>query len=401
MEESMYTSAEELKEVLGLGYGEVRDMERVTRRYPMKIPAYYLNLIDPTDPEDPIRKMAVPSVEELDGDGSLDTSGEAQNTVVPGLQHKYRQTAVILSTNDCAMYCRHCFRRRLVGLSDAEVAGRIDATAAYVREHEEITNVLISGGDPLMLGNRQIFAYLEALTAIGHLDYIRFGTRVPVTFPQRITGDPELLEGLGRFNRQKQLVIVTQFNHPREVTPEAGKAVRLLRRLGLRVCNQTVLMRGINDKAEVLGELLRKLTAIGCQPYYVFQCRPVTGVKNRFQVPLLRGLEIVEKAKAMQSGMGKAFKFCLSHPAGKLEILGALPGGGILFKYHEAKNAANCGRIFVRDLPEDACWLPDDPERTAVAARLRGGFPLPRAHPRTYHSLRDAIRVENRREKCD
>jgi KamA family protein len=400
----MYTSAEELKEVLGLCNEEVRELDRVTRRYPMKIPAYYMNLIDPRDPEDPIRKMAVPSPDELDGDGSLDTSGEAQNTVIPGLQHKYRQTAVILSTNDCAMYCRHCFRRRLVGLSGAEVARRFDAAASYVREHGEITNVLISGGDPLTLDNRQIFAFLDLLTEIGHLDYIRFGTRVPVTFPQRISGDAALLEGLGRYNGRKHLVIVTQFNHPREVTPEACEAVGLLRGQGLRVCNQTVLLRGVNDRPEVLGELLRKLTAIGCQPYYVFQCRPVTGVKNRFQVPILQGIRTVEKAKAMQSGMGKSFKFCLSHPAGKLEILGALPGEGVLFKYHEAKNADNCGRIFLRALPEDACWLPDDPERPAAAARLRGGIlsgGTGHAHPRPHHAFRVAYQKENRREQCD
>lgn len=355
----MYTSASQIQKPLALSDAETAAIDKVAQTYPMKIPEYYLNLIDPNDPNDPIKKMCVPVAGKIDLEGSHDTSGEGHNTKLAGLQHKYRQTALILSTNDCFMYCRHCFRRRLVGLSNEEISKRLDAAVDYISEHSEINNVLISGGDAMVNSNERIFEYLEALTPIEHLDYIRLGTRAPVTYPTRISQDEELLEGLRRYNEKKQLIVVTQFNHPREITPEARAAVHALRVRGLTVCNQTVLLRDVNDSVETLGELLSKLVSIGCRPYYVFQCRPVTGVKSRFQVPMRRGVEIVEGAKALQSGMGKSFKYCLSHPVGKIEILGALPEGEMLFKYHEAKDQANCGKLFTVPLPEDAGWLPD------------------------------------------
>lgn len=355
----MFTKAAELKEYLNLTDAEVQDIDRVAETYPMKIPEYYLRLIDPDDPKDPIRKMCLPELEGLSSQGSLDTSGESHNTKLPGLQHKYRQTALILSTNDCFMYCRHCFRRRLVGLPNDEVTRQLAQAVSYIREHSEINNVLVSGGDALMNPNSRIFEYLEELTPIEHLDYIRFGTRAPVTYPMRIYEDKELLDGLERYNEKKQLMVVTQFNHPREITPEARKAVHALRVRGLTVCNQTVLLRGVNDDVQVLGELLKRLVSIGCRPYYVFQCRPVTGVENRFQLPLREGVRVVEGAKALQSGMGKSFKYCMSHPTGKIEILGETGKGEMLFKYHEAKNQSDCGRLFTVELPEKAGWLPE------------------------------------------
>lgn len=355
----MYTKASELQQALNLTDAEVQAIDKVADTYPMKIPEYYLKLIDPSDPLDPIRKMCVPELEGLSTKGSLDTSGESHNTKLPGLQHKYRQTALILSTNDCFMYCRHCFRRRLVGLPNDEVTKQLTEAVKYIEEHTEINNVLISGGDAMMNSNDRIFEYLERLTPIEHLDYIRFGTRAPVTFPMRISEDAELLEGLRRYNEKKQLMVVTQFNHPREITPEAKKAVHELRVRGLTVCNQTVLLKGVNDDAQVLGELLKRLVSIGCRPYYVFQCRPVTGVENRFQLPLREGVKIVESAKALQSGMGKSFKYCMSHPTGKIEILGEAEDGRMLFKYHEAKDQSNCGKLMTLELPRDAGWLPE------------------------------------------
>ncbi|MFH1880269.1 MAG: KamA family radical SAM protein, partial [Bacillota bacterium] len=139
-----YRSVSQVAKKLHLSQEEIGRLEPIAEKFPMQIPAYYLNLIDPDDPDDPIRKMAVPSFFEADKDGSFDTSGERHNTVLPGLQHKYPQTALILSTSKCAMYCRHCFRKRLVGSSDDEIAGNFTAIVRYIREHTEITNVLIS-----------------------------------------------------------------------------------------------------------------------------------------------------------------------------------------------------------------------------------------------------------------
>lgn len=353
-----YTQPRQLADRLSLSEAQIRQMEEITPQFPMRIPEYYLGLIDPADPEDPIRKMSVPAPFETDRGGSFDTSGEQYNTKIPGLQHKYSQTAMVLTTNRCAMYCRHCFRKRLVGTTDEEIAQNFDRIIGYIRDHQEITNVLLSGGDAFLNSLETIENYLKALTEIDHLRYIRFGTRTPVTWPECI-GAP-LLELLARYGQKKAIYVVTQFNHPRELTAQSREAVAALRRAGTTVRNQTVLLRGINDDPVVLGELLMGLTAMGCLPYYIFQCRPVTGVKSGFQVPLGRGLDIVEGAKARISGMDKGAKFCMSHPAGKLEILGHMGDGELLFKFHEAKDPANYGRMFRRVPPGDGCWLPED-----------------------------------------
>lgn len=350
-------TAQQLCQALDLPASEVPKYERIIAQYPMRITPYYLSLIDKTDPNDPIARMCIPSEHELDPSGAFDTSGEQSNTKQEGLQHKYRQTALILSSNLCSMYCRHCFRKRLVGLSDAELNKQVDAAAAYVRAHPEITNVLISGGDSLMNPNHIIARYLEEFCAIDTLDFIRFGSRMPVTFPQRITGDPELLELLAAWARKKTICLVTQFNHPRELTGEALAAVRALQARGIQVRNQTVLLAGVNDSAQTLGALLRRLTQNGIIPYYIFQCRPVTGVKSRFQVPLLRGVRIVDEAKAMQNGVGKAIRYAMSHPRGKIEILGCLNEGEMLFKFHQSKDSADSARIFTAALSPDDAWL--------------------------------------------
>ncbi len=355
------TSAEALAPYLRLSADDARRMEAILDRFPLSIPDYYLSLIDFDDPDDPIRKMSVPSVAETDLSGSFDTSGEADNTVLPGLQHKYAETVMILSTNQCAMYCRHCFRKRLVGLSDAEVAQGFDAMREYIRAHMEINNALISGGDALLNANDRLDRLLGMLTDIDHLDVIRIGTRVPVVFPERILDDPDLLALLERHAAQKEIALITQYNHPRELTNASVAAIRLVRRLGIPVRNQTVLLRGVNDDPAVLGALLRGLTRAGIAPYYVFQCRPVSGVKAAFQVPLRRGLAVVEAAKAMQNGLGKGFKYCMSHPTGKIEVLGALPGGEMLFKYHEAHDKENLGRVFALALTADDAWLGEIP----------------------------------------
>ncbi len=353
----IYTKASELSALMQLNKEAETHLQEILEVFPMLIPEYYLNLIDWSDADDPIRRMCVPSVTETDISGEFDTSGEADNTVVTGLQHKYRETALVLSTNRCAMYCRHCFRKRLVGLGEDEIAQNFDEMMSYIREHKEISNVLISGGDSLLLSNRHIEQYLAALTEIDHLDLIRFGTRTPVVYPDRILKDGELQGILAKYAERKQIYVVTQFNHPRELTAEAKAAVRLLLRQGIVVKNQTVLLHGVNDDPQVLGELLRELTAAGIVPYYIFQCRPVRGVKAQFQVPLLRGLEIVEAARHMQNGQGKCVRYCMSTPRGKIEILGALPEGRMLFKFNQAKDAADAGRIFAEDVAPEQCWL--------------------------------------------
>ncbi len=352
-----YQDIRKLSTFLHVSEEEIRTLEQVQEKYPLFVNPYYLSLIDPSDPDDPVRRMCIPSAEELYTSGSLDTSGEKSNTVMPGLQHKYAQTALILSTNQCAMYCRHCFRRRLVGISQEESAVDLVQIAEYIRSHREISNVLISGGDAFMNSNEVIREYLSLLCDIPHLDYIRFGTRTPVVLPQRITTDPELKSLLSEASRRKKVYLVTQFNHPHEITSEAVRAVRELLLLGIPVRNQTVLLKGVNDDAQTMGTLLKELTAIGVIPYYVFQCRPVTGVMNHFQVPLRRGYRIMESAMNQQNGMGKSFRFMMSHVTGKIEILGFRDETSMLFKYHQAKYDSDKSRIFELPISEDQCWL--------------------------------------------
>ncbi len=360
-----YRSIPEFKDRLNLSDEEAGRLQPIADAYPVCVPEYYLGLVDPDDPNDPIRKMCVPSAMEFSLGGSKDTSGEADNTVVQGMQHKYAQTVLILSTNQCAMYCRHCFRKRLVGLTSEEVAAHLGEMADYVLAHPEIDNVLVSGGDAFLNPNATIEGYLERFCAIPHVRFIRFGTRTPVTLPQRITEDDgELCGLLARYGERKQIIVVTQFNHPRELTDEAVRAVRMLREAGCLVRNQTVLLRGVNDDAATLAELMNGLVSVGVLPYYVFQCRPVEGVKNQFQVPLIRGVQIVDGAKARMSGIAKGFRYVMSHPTGKIEIVGRVPSGDragdMIFKYHQAKYPEDQARIFIVPVDEGQCWLGDD-----------------------------------------
>lgn len=208
-----------------------------------------------------------------------------------------------------------------------------------------------------MNSNATIKRYLELFSPIDHLDLIRFGTRVPVVLPMRIYEDQELLDILNFYNQKKQIYVVTQFNHSQELTPEAYKGIQKLLKAGIMVKNQTVLLKGVNDNSQTLGALLKGLTRWGITPYYIFQCRPVSGVKAQFQVPLEEGYKIVEGAKAMQNGQGKTIRYAMSHVTGKIEILGLLPDGQMLFKYQQAKYSEDMGRIFSQKMKPGQAWL--------------------------------------------
>ena len=359
MLEECYRSIEDLKDRLHLTEDECMKLMEIEKKYPVCVPEYYLSLIDAADRTDPIRRMCIPDHMEFSEGGEKDTSGESDNTVAQGMQHKYRETAMILSTNQCAMYCRHCFRKRLVGLTSEEIAAHLPEMAEYVKAHPEIRNVLISGGDSFLNPSSVIRRYLETFTAIDTVSFIRFGTRVPVSFPFRITEDSgELAAVLSEYSKRKPIIVVTQFNHPWELTEEAVRAVDVLREAGCTVRNQTVLLRGINDDSEMLSDLMNGLIAMNVAPYYVFQCRPVEGGKNQFQVPLSKGVEIIDRAKRTMSGPAKSFRYAMSHPTGKIEILGRL-GDSMLFKYHQAKDEADSSRIFTRPVSESECWFSD------------------------------------------
>ena len=356
--ENSICTVEQLKKYTELSDDVERQLKRIIQRHPMRITPYYMSLIDWDNPSDPIKKMAVPSLEEFNLEGSYDTSGEAENTKLLGLQHKYSETALILATNRCAIYCRHCFRKRLIGLPSGEVIKRFEDAANYVRQHKEINNVLISGGDPLVLSNGVIENFLLLLSDIPHLKFIRFGSRTPATLPSRFDDD-ELLNILREHSRpDRRIYVVTQFNYPREITKKSIKAVDNLIKSGVVLNNQTVLLKGVNDYPRTLAKLQNRLVDIGVNPYYVFQCRPVKRVKYSFQIPICKGIDIIETAKKSCNGHSKRFKYIMAHKTGKIEILGIVDNE-IYFKYHQAKNRKNLGKIFRRKVDSKASWLDD------------------------------------------
>ena len=354
------TTAEELAKYMPMTEEEIHEMNDIIERWPMSVPRYYLSLINFNDPNDPIAKLCLPNMREIElDDGLADQSGEGKNTKVIGLQHKYGPTALVLSTNICSMYCRHCFRKRLVGLPESETAKYYNEIYDYIRRHTELTNVLVSGGDAFLNSNSRIDDILSNFAALDHLRFIRFGTRTPVVFPDRINKDSELLDILEKYGALKRIYVVTQYNHPKELTAESLEAIENLRRRGIIVSNQTVLLKGINDDPAIISELMSSFTSNGILPYYLFQCRPVAGVKEQFQVPLSRAYDIVAEAKVSLDGHSKRFRYIMSHETGKIEILGKLAPDTMLFKYHHAKDPANEGRIFTHTIDEESTWLPD------------------------------------------
>ncbi len=353
------TTAEELAERGLIDQKDKEALAKVIQRFPMSITPYYLSLIKKFDYTDPIYKMCVASPYEQDSDGKFDTSGEKKNTVAEGIQHKYDNTVLLLSTNVCAMYCRHCFRKRMVGNSEKEVLSFLDTAIAYIKEHPEADNVLITGGDSLLNSNKVIEKYLRLLCDIPHIKFIRFGTRTPVVLPSRILSDPELVRIFARYAKRKAIYIVTQFNHPAELTPQSLAACLTFRKIGVPVLNQTVLLTGINDSSATLIELFNSLVASGITPYYLFQCRPVKGVKEYFSVPLLKAVQIVDDTRAGLSGPAKRFRFSMSHITGKIEIIGKTKDNLLLLKQHQAKNNDDLNNLFTVAVGEDDTWLPD------------------------------------------
>ena len=356
--ESNIRTIDELAEHIPMTEAEKENLNEITKLHPMSITRYYLSLIDPNDKNDPLRRMSIPSTDEFSQGGTYDTSGEKDNTVTVGVQHKYKQTALVLLTHRCSVYCRFCFRKRLVGRSESEIISNINAARDYVADHEEITNVLLSGGDPLVLDNHIIEHFLKMFLEIDHINFVRIGSRIPVVMPHRIYGDKDLLGIFNKYSTPKKRVhIVSHFNHPKEVNRYSALAVDRLMRCGIPVQNQTVLLGGVNDDSQVMADLMRNLVRIGVNPYYVFQCRPVRRALH-FQVPISRGIDVIEESKKQLCGMSKRFKYAMSHVRGKIEII-AKDDEYMYFKQHQAKDMSVLGEFFKIPRDEEITWLGD------------------------------------------
>jgi lysine 2,3-aminomutase len=294
------TSVERLAQVLSLSDGERAQIELVTRRYPLAITPYYLSLIDPRDPDDPVRKQAVPSVMEIamSGLGFEDPLAEKEDSVVPGLVHRYPDRALMVLTDICPMLCRHCTRKREWRhggwvRTDAEINAMVD----YLRRNTAVRDVIISGGDPLTLSTEHLESIIAKVRSVEHIEIIRIGSRFPVVLPQRING--ELCSMLSKYG---PIWLNTHFNHPREITPESAAACDRLLRAGVPVNNQTVLLRGINDSVETITRLCHKLLKAKVRPYYLFQCDEVQGTEH-LRTPVQTGIKIIEGMRGYTSGL--------------------------------------------------------------------------------------------------
>jgi len=313
------TKIEQLEQ---LSEQEKAELKKVTDKFAFRSNDYYLSLIDWDDPNDPIRKIIIPHLQELDEWGRLDPSDEKTYTIMPGLEHKYNSTAVFLVSNVCDGICRFCFRKRVFIDPQSDYLRDLPAALQYVRQHHEVTNVLLTGGDPLVLTTSKLENIIRQLREIEHVKIIRIGTKTPAFNPYRIVDDPALLKMIEKYSTaRKRIYVMTHFVHPRELTDLAIKGVGLLRKAGAMLANQTPLIRGLNDDPEVMVELLKQLSFIGAVPYYIFQCRPAVGNKA-YTVPIEQGYEIVEQAKSRVSGLAKRARYAMSHSTGKIEIIG-------------------------------------------------------------------------------
>ena len=290
---------DELAATLGLRRGERRAIAAPAASGRAAATPYYLSLIGKGDPLDPIGLQCVPdTLEWAAPGGSDDPLDERAHSPVAGLIHRFRDRCLVIATNRCAVYCRHCNRRRLWHERERHLTPReLEAAAGYIEKRPALREVILSGGDPLTLSDGRLERILERLHAIGHVEILRIGSRMPVVLPMRIT---ERLCAMLR--RYRPLWFLTQFNHPREITPEAALACGRLLEAGVPVLNQSVLLRGVNDDYRTMRGLLYGLQRIGVKPYYLFQCEDVKGASH-FRVDIRDGMKLMEKLWKTTSGL--------------------------------------------------------------------------------------------------
>ena len=345
------TSVKQLAQFIPLSLEEQAQLRLVTMRYPFSVTPHYLSLINLNDPHDPIRKQAIPSILEVTMGlmGVEDPLGEKTDTVVPGLVHRYPDRVLMVVTNMCPMLCRHCTRKRewqngAWVHTPAEIEGMLE----YIRQHKVIRDVIISGGDPLVLSTRHLEDILSRIRKIKHVEIIRIGTRFPVVLPQRI--DKELCDMLANYG---PIWLNTHFNHAREITPEAAEACDRLVRSGVPVNNQSVLLRGVNDSVKAQTELCHGLLRIKVRPYYLFQCDEVQGTEH-LRTPVEVGLKIIEGMRGHTSGLAlPTFVIDLPNGGGKIPLqpnyVLAHRGDELMLRNYE-------GHIFRYRNPGESAW---------------------------------------------
>ena len=302
------SDVESLSSAILLDRASEEEIERVSRVFPLRIPPFYAGLMDPENPLCPIRLQAVPTTEELSETGVADPLGEASIALTPAFFKRYSGRGVFLTTAECAMYCRFCNRRRLVGRGFDPAVFR-EETLAFIETCEEVREVILSGGDPLMLDPIELDHILSRLRRIDHVKVIRLSSRMPVVFPERVEIHREAIK------RHAPLWFIVHINHPKEVTPQFVEAINCLRDARASCISQTVLLRRVNDCRHILARLFELLVEAGVKPYYLFQLDDVTGATH-FKVRIEEGLSIMKGLRAAASGL------CM--PQYALDITGGL-----------------------------------------------------------------------------
>ena len=290
---------EQLSQYFTFAPEEAEGIKQALAKFRMAITPYYLSLIDPNDPYDPIRRQAIPQGAECNiAPADLnDPLHEDEDSPAPGLTHRYPDRVLFLITDMCSMYCRHCTRRRFAGQKDDESpVDRIEKCLEYIEKTPVVRDVLLSGGDALMVSDKKLEYIIQRLRAIPHVEIVRIGSRTPVVCPQRITDD--LVNMLKKYH---PIWLNTHFNHPNEMTPEAEAALAKLANAGIPLGNQTVLLRGVNDCVHVMKKLMHELVRNRVRPYYIYQCDLSMGLEH-FRTPVSKGIEIIENLRGHTSG---------------------------------------------------------------------------------------------------
>ncbi len=306
------TSLEQLESLVRLSKEERAGCLFAPGKLSLAVTPHFFNLIDPEDPDCPVRRQVIPRIEESDvapGE-SPDPVGEESTMPVPGIVHRYPDRVLFLVTDRCAAYCRYCTRSRLVSNAQAyDFHPELEKGLAYIAAHPEIRDVLISGGDPLLLSDAKLDQLLGRLRAIPHVEFIRIGSRIPVFLPQRVT------EGLcDALKRHGPVWLSIHVNHPKEVTAELAAACERLAFAGVPLGNQSVLLRGVNDDEEVMRALLHRLLMIRVRPYYLYACDLIEG-SSHLRVPLERGIEIIRSLRGHTTGYAVP-QFVIDAPGG-------------------------------------------------------------------------------------
>ncbi len=309
--ENRVTDSSIFKELFAFTPDQIKEIEATGEKYRWAVSPYYLSLIDPNNPHDPVRAQSIPLIEEYnDSYGNLDPMDEENTSPAPAVTRRYPDRLIINVSNKCAMYCRHCQRRRNIGETDMDTDEKdIGVALDYVRENPEIRDVLLTGGDSFMLSNEKIDWLLTELEKIPHVEIMRFGTRTPVTLPYRI--NDELCEIL---SRHLPVYVNTQFNHPLEITPDSAEACLKLARSGVALGNQAVLLKGINNDAFIMRKLNQELLKIMVRPYYIFHAKEVRGTSH-FRTRVEEGIEIMDKLRGFTSGLAVP-AFIVNSPGG-------------------------------------------------------------------------------------